>query len=160
MPQRSKPKEYQVKAAFIYNFVKFIEWPDELFKDSTTVTFCIIGDDPFVSEIDTIQGQSVKGKVLEVTRINSIDKAKNCHLLFISSSERKNITYILKEIKNLSVLTIGDTEGFAQQGVIINFFIEENKIRFEINTDAANCAKIQISSKLLKLARIVGEGTK
>jgi hypothetical protein len=157
LAQKARPDEYQVKAAFLYNFVKFIDLPDELFIDSAKTTICIFGEDPFEEHIDLVQGKYAKNRVLTVKHIKSIHEAGDCQILYISPSEKKNITQILKELEGHSIVTIGDTEGFAQQGVIINFFLEQDMVRFEININAAKHAKIQISSKLLKLAKIIDE---
>ncbi len=153
--QETKLGEYQVKAAFLYNLVKFVDWPEESLKNTVSIALCILGDDPFGEHIDAIHGKPLKGKTLFVKRINSVKEAKDCHILFISSSEGKNLTHILRELNDSHILTIGDTDYFAQQGVIFNFFIEYNKVRFEINVDAAKLARIQVSSKLLKLAKII-----
>ncbi|RJQ14698.1 MAG: YfiR family protein [Nitrospiraceae bacterium] len=150
-----KPGEYQVKAAFLYNFLKFIEWPEGPVKTADAVTLCILGEDPFGRDIDIIRGKAVRDRVLSVRNIGSVQEAGECRILFISPSERKNIAHILEKARGSGVVTIGDTEGFAQQGVIINFFLENDRVRFEINIEAAKKADLQISSKLLKLARIV-----
>ena len=156
--EQVKPGEYEVKAAFIYNFAKFIEWPDDSFLDkSSSITMCVIGDDPFGRSIDSIHDKPVKEKKLKVKHIQSVKDIKGCHILFISGSEAKNLPQILKITEGAGILTIGDTGGFAYSGVIINFYLEQNKVNFEINTKAAKRARLQISSKLLKLARIVGE---
>jgi hypothetical protein len=153
--QETRPDEYQVKAAFLYNFVKFIDWPAEALANNTAITLCIIGRDPFEGNLALIQGKPVKGKTLDIRNIKSVREAGGCRLLFISSSEKNYIAQILRDIRDHSIITIGDYEGFAQQGVIINFYIDQEKVRFEINVDAARRTGMQISSKLLKLARIV-----
>jgi len=148
--------EYEVKAAFLYNFVKFVEWPDESFSNATMI-IGILGEDPFGTAIDTIQGKTVKGKKLLIKRFKHIKDIENCHILFISSSEKKHLSRIVEALSGLSILTVGDTEGAAQRGVIINFYIRQKKVRFEINVEAARRAKLKISSKMLKLAKIVHE---
>lgn len=153
--QKTKPGEYQVKAAFLYNFMKFIDLPDEAFKDTSNITVCMIGEDPFEGNMELLRGKPVKNRAVTVKHIKAVHQATDCHVLYISPSEKENITQILKETEGRSLITIGDTEGFAQQGVIINFFLEQDMVRFEINTNAAKAAKIQISSKLLKLAKII-----
>ncbi len=153
--QETRPDEYQVKAAFLYNFVKFIDWPDETLVNNTAITLCIIGKDSFEGSINLIEGKPVRGKTLTVRHIKTLQDAGSCQLLFISPSEKNYIAQILQEIRDYSIITIGDYEGFAQQGVIINFYIEQESVRFEINVNAARHTGIQISSKLLKLARIV-----
>ncbi len=149
--QKKTYGEYDVKAAFIYNFLKFIEFPD---KDSTesTITLCIVGDDPFGTAINPAKDDSKK---IVIRRYNKLTGQERCKVLFICRSEKRHLEKILNTIKGMNVLTIGDTEGFAQEGVIINFYIEEDKVRFEINKDAADKAGLKISSRLLSLAKII-----
>ena len=148
-----KPAEYQVKAAFLYNFTKFVEWPKET-QDKYRYLY-ILGDNPFGNELDNIHGKTVGGKQLITEHINSLNGLKECSILFVSSSEEKYLQKIIETAVGLSILTIGDTNGYAEQGVIINLYTEHNKIRFEINTDAAKRAGLKLSSKILHLARIV-----
>ncbi|KPK02043.1 MAG: hypothetical protein AMK71_03610 [Nitrospira bacterium SG8_35_4] len=148
-------QEYKVKSAFIYNFTKFIEWPAESFTDDTTINFCIIGDNPFGDDIQTIKGKTVKERELTVRQIKSIEDTGECNILFVSSSEKKNVSAILEQIKEKHILSIADMDGFARRGGIINFIMMNNKIHFEINVKASKLAGIQISSKLLKLAQII-----
>lgn len=153
----SSPREYQVKAAFLYNFVKFVEWPGEALPDtSATITLCMLGEHPFgINFEQTIRGKIVKGRELVIERFKEILGLEGCHILFVSSSEKSRLPQILEAIKDMSLLTVGETERFAKLGGIINFFIEENKVRFEINTDAAKRARLQVSSNLLKLAKVI-----
>lgn len=151
--QGPKPTEYQVKAAFLYNFVKFIEWPPT-HNDSEIILY-VLGKDPFGSAFDSIKQKRIKGKKLVVKRISSIRDLEDCSMLFISSSEEANIKDIIGAIDDLSILTIGDTKGYANRGVIINLYLEKKKTRFEVNLDAVKNTDIVISSKLLGLAKIV-----
>ena len=154
--QQQKLGEYEVKAAFMYNFLKFIEWPDKAFFDyHTTINLCVLGKDPFGSTLDFIQGETINNKKIIIKYHYDIDGLEKCNVLFISSSEKERLTKILQTLGGLNILTISDTKSFAQQGVLINFHMEENKVRFEINQDAVNRSKLKISSKLLKLANIV-----
>ncbi|MBI5196614.1 MAG: YfiR family protein [Nitrospirae bacterium] len=150
--EHAKPAEYEVKAAFIYNFAKFIEWPADT---GANINLCVLGEDPFGAALDSINGKPVRDKNVAVKRIKSHQQLKTCQIVFISASEKEHLAQILDAVENLSVLTIGDTNGFIQQGVIINFYIEDEKVRFEINPKAAESADLKISSKLLKLGRIV-----
>lgn len=149
--------EYEIKAAFIYNFPRFVEWPnggDNNENERDAPAICILGEDPFEGAMESIQGRLIEGRKMTVSRVRSIKKAADCPILFISSSEKERIGEIIKAIGGSGILTIGDTEGFSRQGVIINFYTEQNKVRFEINIAAARRAGITLSSKLLKLARI------
>jgi len=149
--QEAGPTEYQIKAAFLYNFAKFVEWP----ADTGTLNLCILGEDRFGRDIDTIEGKKAADKSLMVMRIKSAREIKKCRILFISSWESGQLADILMTARDLKILTVGDTDGFAERGVIINFYGEQNKIRFEINRDAAERSGLKISSKLFGLARIV-----
>ena len=156
--QETKRGEYEVKAAFVYNFLKFIEWPDKAFAESpSTINLCIVGEDSFDNAMRIFEGDKVSNKTIEIKRPKSLQDIKICRVIFISKSEKERLPQILKATRGLNILTIGDTDTFEQQGVIINFSIVENKIRFEIDVNAARRAGIRISSKLLNLARAVYE---
>jgi len=152
--QEQKLGEYDVKAAFIYNFLKFVEWPDKASAD-TTVNLCVLGNDPFGSAIDSVQGQIVNNKRIVIKRHNDTHALGKCQVLFISRSEKEQLSQILATLTGMNILTVSDTRGFAEQGVIINFYLEENKVRFEVNLDAINRSRLKISSRLLSLAKIV-----
>jgi hypothetical protein len=145
--------EYDVKAAFLYNFTKFVDWPSEAFSDPSSLRICVLGEDPFGKSLQAVTDEQVGGHKLIVTRTESLARPAGCQVLFISRSEREKLPQILAALKDAPVLTVADTNGFADRGVIINFVLEGSKVRFEINTDAADRAKIKISSKLLQLAK-------
>lgn len=146
-----RPAEYEVKAAFIYNFAKFVEWQ----KPADELPLCIIGNDPFGAAMKNVEGKIAGGKRIVVRRIKSLEELKRCQMLFISSSEKNKLDDITGLARDIGILTISDTESFAEKGVVINLYIEEDKVRFEINIDAAADARLKISSRLLSLARIV-----
>ena len=143
-------REYQIKAAFLYNFVRFIEWPQEPTAD---IVIGILGEDPFGSAIETIEGKPAKGKTLVIKRFSELKGLENCHILFISRSEEGQLSFILGKLKNTSVLTVGEMSQFNQKGGMIQFLIEENKIRFSVHLTIAKERGLQISSQLLKLAK-------
>jgi hypothetical protein len=145
--------EYDVKAAFLFNFTKFVDWPATAFPDPGSLKVCVLGEDPFGRSLQAVAGEAVASRKLTVVRSDAIPKPGGCQILFISRSERERLPQILAANKDAPVLTVGDTKGFVDQGVIINFILEDSKVRFEINTDAADRAGIRISSKLLQLAR-------
>ncbi|HJQ22981.1 MAG TPA: YfiR family protein [Blastocatellia bacterium] len=149
--------EYQVKAAFLFNFVKFIEWPAEAFSDDgAPLVIGVIGQDPFGGHLDqAISGKSVNGRQLLVRRFKWGEDVRACHVLFISASERKHLAQIIASLRGAAVLTVGDMDQFTQQGGGINFVTEASKLRFEINASVAEQARLKISSKLLALARAV-----
>jgi hypothetical protein len=160
MPARAYAQElneYEVKAAFLYNFAKFVEWPSNAGADpNSPMIIGILGRDPFGGEIDrAIEGKSVNGHRLTIKRFSTIDSYQYCHILFVSSSEKSNLARILAAVASNSVLTVSETDRFAYIGGIINFITIENRIRFEINQAAAARAGLKISSKLLSLGRVV-----
>jgi hypothetical protein len=154
--QETKHGEYEVKAAFIFNFLKFVEWPDKAFANSRNLNLCIVGDDPFDGTIAIYEGEKVHNKYIAIKN-TSFHNIKNCHVVFISRSETEHLPHILKAMRGLNILSIGDTDMVEQEGVIINFSIVQQKVRFEINVGAARQSGLSISSKLLNLAKTVYE---
>ena len=164
-------REYQIKAAFLFNFFKFVDWPEEKTVDSNEpFTIGVIGTDPFGKSLEPIKEKEVKGRKVVIKQIKNLKKkesSKNnkdviealrkCHLLFICSSEKENLLTIIEALKDASVLTVGETAGFLESGGIINFLMEDKKVCFEINNFAAKQASLKIRSKLLRLARRVIE---
>jgi hypothetical protein len=149
--------EYQVKAVFLYNFAKFVDWPPDPSTDGhSPIVLGIIGEDPFGDLLEkTVQGKTVNGRGLVVRRPRRESEARACQIIFVSSSEKKRLRPLLDSLKGASVLTVGESDGFAQLGGIINFTLEDNKVHFEVNVAAADRAGLKISSKLLSLAKIV-----
>ena len=152
------PTEYQVKAVFLYNFAKFVEWPETALSSSMApLNICILGKNPFDGSLDVIRDKTVRGKSLIVTRNPSIEKLGSCHVLFISASEKNQLSQIIRSLKNVSVLTVGDMEGFTLTGGMINLVMRDNKVAFDINLKSARHAGLRISSQLLRLANTVQE---
>lgn len=155
--QAAPPTEYEVKAAFIHNIAKFVEWPPGALPSSGSMRLCLLGEDSFGVALDTLRGKQVGRLSWEIVPAKAGSNLKECRVLFIAASERGNLGSILARLGGSPVLTVGDTDGYAQQGVMVNFYLEENRVRFEINREAAARAGLFISSQLLKLARIVGK---
>lgn len=154
--QASLSREYAIKAAFLYNFAKFVEWPLQAFEDSTTpIILCILGKDPFGVLLEPIKDKTVKGKKIIIKYSPTIDDMEKCHVLFVGKSEDKQLVRILDRLRDWNVLTVSDIGDFAQRGGIIGLTKKEDKIYFEINLDASKMAGLRISSRLFKLARIV-----
>lgn len=155
-----KVDEYQVKAAFLYNFAKFVEWPAQSFKTAADpISICVFGSNPFGSALDeATAGKTVDGRRFVVHEVSEPASACNCHIVFVGASERKRFQAILGKLRSPGVLTVGDTEGFAAQGGVINFRLEGGKVRFEVNVEAAAQVHLRLSSKLLALAEIVKDG--
>lgn len=151
--------EYPVKAAFLYHFAKFVDWPGNSFQEpNSRLVVGIVGDDPFGGVIDqALAGKNVEGHLMVVRRFRFGEDLKACHIIFVSSSERNRVKLILGSLAGSSILTIGETDDFIEQGGVIRLAIEANKVRFEINPDAADRMRLKISSKLLSLARVRGE---
>jgi len=149
--------EYQVKAAFLYNFVKFVEWPPEAFQnEKSPITLCVFRYDPFGSALDeVIAGQTLKNRQLLARRINKPQDLKACQLVFVSGKEDKRLPEILESLKGASALVVGEGENFAVHRGGIQFFIENKQLRFAINVDAIQRSRLTVSSKLLAMAKIV-----
>jgi len=149
-------EEYQVKSVFLFNFAKFVKWPDSVFSDSQSPFYiCIIGDDPFKQTIDiTIENEIVKGHPVLIERLNAIENSESCQILFISQSEQSNLAAIFNYLQTHPVLTVSDIDSFVEQGGMIQFFKLGKKIRLLINPDIAKTAELQISANLLRVAKI------
>jgi len=156
--QPAQPKEYHIKAIFLFNFVQFVEWPDIAFADgSTPITIGILGDDPFGPSLDeVIRDEKVKGRPLTVVRARRLSDLSACHLIFVSKSESRRLEDVLSQLSNRPVLTVSELDGFAQRGGVIAFFSEGKKVRFEINPSSAKRVQLKISSELLGLGKITG----
>jgi hypothetical protein len=149
--------EYQVKAAFLFNFIKFIEWPSDGLSTPGTVTLGIFGKDPFGEALDEVRGKTVKGRRVVVVHVHGSEDLKDCDLLYVCASERGRLPQILKSVQNSRVLTVADQDGFCQSGGMINLVFVNNRVGFEVNVGAAGRARLRVSSQLLKLARLVLE---
>ena len=154
-----KADEYQVKGAFVFNFAKFVEWPPNSYRDrGSPLAICIVGDDPFSSVLlGQLRTRTVGGHPVEVRELKSNDTLSVCQMVFVPVTEKNHVATIVRNLKGSSTLTVGETEGFAEQGGIINLMVEENKVRFEVTPLAAERAGLKISSKLLSIAKIVKE---
>ncbi len=153
---QARPTEYQVKAAFIYNFAKFVEWPASSFTSTTApLQLCVLGNNTLYADLQNIVAEkSIDSRPLQVRRVE-MSEIKGCHVLFIGSVESYRLQQALQAAQGASVLTIGDVAGFLDQGGIINFIFDQNRIRFDVNLKAAQTAQLQLSSKLLSLAKSV-----
>lgn len=159
-PQNSAAVEYQLKAAFLFNFAKFIEWPVDAFRsNSAPINLCVYKHDPFAGALDeVIRGKTINNRELQARRIAEPGELGACQLVFIDETEEKELPNVLKTLKGTSTLVVGEAEDFAEHGGAVQFFLENNKLRFAINVDAIQRARLQASSKLLTLAKIVHDG--
>lgn len=147
-------REYLIKAAFLYNFARFTEWPDSAFA-ADGLRVCVLGHDPFGTTLDSIAGKTIRGREVRVERLTDAAAAKRCQVLFVGASEGARLAEVIGAIKELPILTIADMPDFAKSGGIINLKTVANKIRFEINISAAERAGLKFSSKVLRLADLV-----
>jgi hypothetical protein len=148
--------EREIKAAFLYNFAKFVEWPPGAFPEpASPVTLCVLGDDALGASLETVvKGETLNDRRLVVRRLRDPQEARDCHVLFVSPAERR-ISQVLVSLRGAGVLTVGDGNDFLDQGGMIRLFLEQNRVRFDINLDAAERSRLKLSSKLLRLARTV-----
>jgi hypothetical protein len=153
-------REYLIKAALLYNFAKFAEWPEAAFtNNAAAVRICVIGDDPFGAALDSINGKTVKDRNLIAAHIARIEDAAACHILFVSASEGHRLEAILDAVSGLPILTVADIGQFASSGGIVALKTAEDRSRLEINVGAAKKAGVRLSSKLLRLADTVSTQT-
>ena len=150
--------EYQVKAAFLVNFARFVEWPPQSFGAANDpLVFGVYGNNLFGAALDqAVSGKMIGGRPAVIRRTSEVSALRSCHVVFLPASEINHFRELSNSLGNLSVLLVGETEGFAASGGVINFIVENERIRFEINPSAAARVHLKISSKLLELAVIVG----
>lgn len=156
----AQQSEYTIKAVFLEHFTRFIDWPEsvEIADASHPFYVGIIGENPFGSILDQIYAeQKIKNKKVEIRYFSTPDEIIDCHILFISTANKEILPEILMHTKDKPILTVSDTEGFAENGVLINFYLAGNKIKFEINERAVHESGLVMSYKLLSLAKIVNQ---
>jgi hypothetical protein len=157
--QRGRPTQYQVEAVYLYQFGRFIHWPNPTAEQApagSAFSICVLGRDPFGTILDTtVSGESINQVPLKVTRINEVNAAKGCRIVFISDSEDERLPTILETLQKLPVLTVGETPDFVTRGGMIQFVVDQNRVRFEINVTTAQRAGLSMSSQLLKVASAV-----
>jgi hypothetical protein len=159
--QQSHPTESQVEAAYLYSFGKFVKWPDTRNDSADTREICVLGKDPFGAVLDaTVSGESLDGKKITVNRPTRIEDATQCSILFVSPSEEARLGIILIAAQRLGILTVSTLPRFAERGGIIEFVIQQGKIRFSVNRTAAEQSHLVLSSELLKVAvRVIDKAT-
>lgn len=157
---QAQSKEYQLKAAFLYNFAQFVQWPSTSFTNPDA-PFCIgiLGDDPFGSSLEEIvRGEAIDNHRLKIVRGQTFEDLKDCQLIFISKSEEDHLADIMSKIDSKPILTVSEIGHFTQDGGAINFYLQGGKVRFEINPGSAQRGGLKLSSQLLSLGKIVGAG--
>jgi len=149
--------DYQVKAAYFYNFAKFVQWPEREFADpAMPIRFCILRDRLFETELSRIaKGKAIAGHAIEVTPVENVEQSRQCHALFVNSAQQRQTRHFLETLRGSSVLTVGETEDFLQDGGMIAFVLEKDRVQFVVNRKAATEAGLYMSSKMLNLAKRV-----
>ena len=157
LAQKASVGEYELKAVFLFNFVKFVKWPPKAFPDAkAALTIGILGDDPFAGTLErTIHGETVGGRVLRMHRSPRIEELRTCQIIFVSKSERSRVNELVAALRGAAVLTVGESEQFSHQGGVITLLMQKGRVGFEINVAAGRRAGLEISSKLLRLGKIV-----
>lgn len=152
------PSEYQVKAVFLFNFARFVEWPALTFVSaSSPFTICVYGKDPFGADLDdVVRGEAISGRPLAVRRVKDTQELRDCQILYIARVADSELDAILAALGQQGTLTVSDVEGAARRGVMIRMMTVGGKIRLRVNVDAARAARLTISSNLLRSAEIVG----
>ena len=160
--QTPPSREYQIKAVFLFNFAQFVEWPPAAFANSNApIVIGVLGEDPFGEYLDeTVRGERVNNRPLEVQRYRQVDDIRTCHVLFVSRSESSRLESILATLRGRSILVVSDGDDFIQRGGMIRLAAAQNKIRLMVNLEAARAASLTISSKLLRSAEIVTSSSK
>jgi hypothetical protein len=154
--QGPKPTDYDVKAVYLYNFGRFVEWPASVTIKSDSFTVCVLGQDPFGPALDAaLAGETIGGKSVAAKRISTPQEAASCQILFMSSAEDSRLNKILETLDKGAVLTVSDMPQFSQRGGMIQFVLEAKKVRFEVNLTAVQRAGLTLSSELLKVATTV-----
>jgi YfiR/HmsC-like len=153
--------EYQIKAGFFFNFTRFVDWPESAFVNASSPVFvCILGETPLTDLVtDVALGKVVNGRAVSIRRVKASDDLRQCNLLFISAEEERHTAEILASLKKANTLTVGETPGFAQAGGMINFSIQENRVKLELNLEATTRAGLKVNSKLIAVARLVSHNS-
>lgn len=149
-------EEYHVKAAFLFNFSQFIEWPESSFESpSAPFVIGVLGNDPFGRILDeTVRGEKIKGRRVVVRRYTHATNVDHCHILFVGKNATDSIEAVVAKQREHGILTVGEGADFARRGGVIRFYMDSNRVRFGINVDAARAANLSVSSKLLRHAEI------
>jgi hypothetical protein len=150
--------EARIKVAFIYNFMKFVTWPEPFFSSQAELSLCVLGDDALSESLASLKSRTAQGRALAIVPAATLDRAKGCHLVFVSGSEKGRVDKISRALADSSALTVSDIVGFAETGGMIELANVEGKMAFDVNLETARRAGLSLSSQLLKVARNVHTG--
>ena len=150
--------EYRVKAAFLYNFARFVEWPPGTYAERFGI--CVLGENPFGPALQRLTEKRVRSVPIAVRELRSVEEIAHCQVLFVARSQRDELVEVLARLIDKPVLTVSDIDGFSRVGGIIEFYLERNRVRFSVNPHLARRAGLSVSSKLLGLARVVDSGSR
>lgn len=161
-PGQTPNVEYRIKAAYLFNFAKFVSWPSQTFAQTNSpIVIGILGKDPFGAELDqTVAGKKIEQHPLQVKRLNDSDPLSGCQILFIADSEHRRVAQLLENARRLPILTVGEMDDFTEAGGMIRFLKHDNTIRFEIDLAPVQRAGLKISSKVLQVAIVKGKAEK
>jgi hypothetical protein len=156
----SKPTEFDVKAAYLYNFAKFVQWPtDAGRREARTFNVCVLGEDPFGAVLDrVVAGGSINGRTVVARRLASTQDVRTCHILFLGGMDERRAVETLDALGRADVLTVSDLPEFTRRGGMIQFVVQGARVRFEVNLDRARDAGLMLSSELLRVALAVRRG--
>lgn len=154
-PVFAQPTEYQLKAVFLLNFARYVEWPADRLPDGEPIELCVLGRDPFGPALDAIDGKQAQNREVRVRLLAIAEQAESCHVLFLSGSEERRLTSVLRAVENLPILTVSDVEGFVGAGGAIGFATVDDRIRFDINALALQRSRLKPSAQLMKIARAI-----
>jgi YfiR/HmsC-like len=157
---QSNEEEYRVKAAFLFHFAQLVDWPEDARTDAdNSLLLCTLGADPFQGALEsTVEGKAIGKRVIRIRHLKQAQDMQGCRILFLGKAQSKGLPTLLADLRNVPILTVGETPGFLAAGGMISFLLEENKVRFEINLNAAQSAGLKVGSRLLILAQnVVGE---
>jgi hypothetical protein len=152
--------EYRVKAEFVERFTRFIDWPSQAFAGGDApFVLCVVGETPLLPYLEQLaRERRIKERRVELRRLKPSADLMGCHLLFIAPSERPHLRHILDRLSGLPIVTVGDTEGFGREGVLINLVLDaDGRVRFEISSSVAKKTTVKLDAQLLRLARLVSE---
>lgn len=153
----NESQEYAIKAAYLFNFFRYFEWPQNAPGNGKVFVVGVVGPNVFGKSLDTLGTKTIDDRKIVVHHFPTADSIKPCHILFIAADDKteKRMAQAVEKTKDTPVLLVSDTEGFARKGAVVNFIIESNNVKFEINPDAAKRAGLKVNAKLLTVAKVV-----